>query len=194
MLDKTITTDFTPAKLKEVVEPLMTEKDYGLLGQKVTEKYEAVEQGALIERHYQSLYFVKSKTGQEVVPVKPALVSDPDQVAQTPRMLTGYVLELLTYVEQALTSMKDLEKQQHDGHWAHRQALVPLEKWKKLMESSPSTHPSQQSQHILPAKSRLNSQDLLASVEMLKQLGQLETYQYAADPRHSGVMHMLSRV
>ena len=92
MLDKTITTEFTPAKLKVVVEPLMVAKDWGMLGQKVSEKYDALEQSSLIQQHYQSLYFVKSKTGQDVAPVKPALVSVPDQVAQTPIMLSGYVL------------------------------------------------------------------------------------------------------
>ena len=194
MLDKTCLTEFTPAKLKLVVEPLMTATDCGILGQKVGEKYDAVEQSTLILQHYQSLYFVKSKTGQEVVPVKPALVSDPDQVAQTPAKLSGYVLQLLNYAEQALLAMAELEKKQHEGHWAQRQPLVQLEKWKKLMVSSPSTHPSQLPQHILPAKARLNSQDLAASKEMLRQLQQLEASQYATDPRKSGLMQMLTRV
>ena len=194
MLDKACLTEFSTAKLKAVVEPLMTATDCGMLGQKVGEKYDAVEQSSLIQQHYQSLYYVKSKTGQEVVPVKAALVSDPDQVAQTPAMLSGYVLQLLNYAEQALIKMKELEKKQHEGHWGQRQPLVPLEKWKKLMVSSPSTHPSQLPQHILPAKARLNSQDLVASAEILKQLQQLETYQYAADPRKSGLMQMLARV
>ena len=110
MLDKTITTEFTTLKLKAVVEPLMEKRDYGLLGQNVTQKYDAVADGALIERHYQTLFYAKSKTGQPVQPVKAALVSEPDQVAQTPLQLTSYVLALLSYAEQALVSMKDLER------------------------------------------------------------------------------------
>ena len=62
------------------------------------------------------------------------------------------------------------------------------------MVTCPSTHPAQLPQHVLPVTSRLNSKDVAASVEMLKQLGQLETNQYAADPKYNGVEQMVERL